>query len=139
MEGKKKETFKRGLIIAAKSTNALILTGGTNTGTMKLMGDAVREGQFLVKSEDKMRRGLKLVGLCPWGYIRDRELMVNAKVDEFNLVRYNSNVEIKHGQTVPLNGDHTHFLMIDDGSRYRFFGAYTEFITRYDCLNKSLQ
>ena len=48
MEGKKKETFKRGLIEAARSTNALILTGGTNTGSMKLMGEAVRAGQFLV-------------------------------------------------------------------------------------------
>lgn len=49
MEGRKKETFKRGLIGAAKSTNALILTGGTNTGTMKLVGDAIREGQFMVQ------------------------------------------------------------------------------------------
>lgn len=48
MEGKKKETFKRGLIEAAKSTNALILTAGTNTGTMKLVGEAVRTGQFMV-------------------------------------------------------------------------------------------
>ena len=48
MEGKKKETFKRGLIEASRSTNALILTGGTNTGSMKLMGEAVRAGQFLV-------------------------------------------------------------------------------------------
>jgi hypothetical protein len=32
MEGRKKEIFKSGLIAAAKSTNALILTGGNNTG-----------------------------------------------------------------------------------------------------------
>ena len=49
MEGRKKETFKKGLISAAKSTNAIILTGGTNTGTMKLVGDAIREGQFMVQ------------------------------------------------------------------------------------------
>ena len=49
MEGRKRETFKAGLIKAAKSTNALILTGGTNTGAMKLVGDAVREGQFMVQ------------------------------------------------------------------------------------------
>ena len=48
MEGRKKETFKTGLIAAAKSTHALILTGGSNTGTMKLVGDAVRDGQFMV-------------------------------------------------------------------------------------------
>ena len=43
LEGRKKETFKDGLIRAAKSTNALILTGGSNTGAMKLVGDAVRD------------------------------------------------------------------------------------------------
>ena len=32
MEGRKREIFKKGLISAAKSTNAMILTGGTNTG-----------------------------------------------------------------------------------------------------------
>ena len=48
MEGRKKETFKKGLIAAAKSTNALVLTGGTNTGAMKLVGEAIREGQFMV-------------------------------------------------------------------------------------------
>jgi transient receptor potential cation channel subfamily M protein 2 len=49
MEGRKKDTFKKGLISAARSTNALILTGGTNTGTMKLVGEAVRDGQFMVQ------------------------------------------------------------------------------------------
>ena len=33
MEGRKREIFKQGLISAAKSTNALILTGGNNTGS----------------------------------------------------------------------------------------------------------
>ena len=32
-------------------------------------------------------------------------------------MRYNSNIEIKSKQPVPLNSDHTHFLMIDDGYR----------------------
>ena len=38
---------------------------------------------------------------------------------------------MKRGDNVPLNGDHTHFIMIDDASRYRFFGKSTEFITRF--------
>jgi hypothetical protein len=41
-------------------------------------------------------------------------------------------LEIRKGDNVPLNGDHTHFLLIDDGSRYRFFGKYAEFITRFE-------
>ena len=48
-EGRKREIFKAGLITAAKSTNALILTGGSNAGTMKLVGEAVKDGQFMVQ------------------------------------------------------------------------------------------
>lgn len=49
MEGRKKEIFKNGLISAAKSTNALILTGGTNAGINqflkeKCLGDYIAEG-----------------------------------------------------------------------------------------------
>lgn len=40
--------FKAGLVSAARATHAWVLTGGTNTGAMKLVGEAVREGQFLV-------------------------------------------------------------------------------------------
>ena len=35
----------------------------------------------------------------------------------FLFLRYNSNIEIKSKQPVPLNADHTHFLMVDDGYR----------------------
>ena len=38
MDGRKKETFKAGLIGAARATNAWVLSGGTNTGVMKLVG-----------------------------------------------------------------------------------------------------
>ncbi len=86
----------------------------------------------MVQNGDKMTRGLKLLGLCAYGYVKDFHLFVNGDADEFSYVRYNSNVEIVRGDNVPLNGDHTHFLMIDDGSRYRFFSAYIDFITRFE-------
>ncbi len=84
---------------------------------MKLVGDAIREGQYMVQNGDKMNRGLKLLGLCSFGYVKDFHLFVNPDVGEFNYVRYNSNQESARGDNVPLNGDHTHFLMIDDGAR----------------------
>ena len=52
--------------------------------------------------------------------------------------RYNANVEVRAGDgNTPLNGDHTHFIMIDDGSRYRFFGKSTDFITRFEDMIRS--
>ena len=109
------------LFLAARSTNALIVTGGSNTGTMKLVGDAVREGQFMVMDGDRMTRGLRLLGLCSWGYTKNFETLVNPDPDDYHHAKYNSAVNA--GQAgpgsgnVPLNGDHTHFLLIDDGSR----------------------
>ena len=43
---KTKNAFKLGLIKAATSTNALIITGGTNTGVMKLVGHAIVESDI---------------------------------------------------------------------------------------------
>ena len=79
---------------------------------------------------DRMSRGLKLLGVCAWGYIKDNDLFVNPDPSKFNKVRYNSNKEIRRGDNVPLNGDHTHFLMVDDSARYKMLSGYTEFITR---------
>lgn len=33
-----------------------------------------------------MSRGIKLLGLCSWGYIKDFELFVNESLKEFNYV-----------------------------------------------------
>jgi transient receptor potential cation channel subfamily M protein 2 len=64
-----KKAFKRGLIKAAVSTGAWIITGGTNTGVMRLVGEAVAEefqkGQF----------DLTVLGIATWGKIALREQM----------------------------------------------------------------
>ena len=87
-----------------------------------------------IQEGERMVRGLMLLGLCPWGYIKNSDLLVNENINKFNYVTYNSNLEIRKGDNVPLNGDHTHFLMVDDGSKYRFFGGYTNFITRFETM-----
>ena len=48
LEGRKQQTFKAGLIGALKATNGWVLSAGTDTGVMKLVGEAVEEGQFIV-------------------------------------------------------------------------------------------
>lgn len=74
LDGRKREVFKRGLIGAARATNAWVLSGGSNTGAMQLVGEAVREGQFLVNDGNNMKRGLKCIGICPWGYIQNTKV-----------------------------------------------------------------
>ena len=123
LDGRNKEKFKAGMIAAAKATNAWVITSGTNAGVMKLVGEAVNEGQYLISEGDKMKRGLKAIGICPWGYVHGNSSLINKNLSEFNNVRYESNVEIKTKEPSPLNPHHTHFLLVDDGNRNRYGGA----------------
>ena len=62
-----KKAFKRGLIKAAASTGAWIITGGTNTGVMRLVGEAVAD-EFHVCN-------LTVLGIATWGKIAFRDQM----------------------------------------------------------------
>jgi hypothetical protein len=71
---KMKNAFKKGLIKAASSTNALIITGGTNNGVMKLVGDAIAE------SVDDLSK-VTVLGIATWGKVAGREdLAVNISL-----------------------------------------------------------
>lgn len=62
-----KKAFKRGLIKAAASTGAWIITGGTNTGVMRLVGEAVAD-EF-----HKQNSNLVVFGIATWGKVALRE------------------------------------------------------------------
>ena len=66
---KMKSAFKLGLVKAATSTNALIITGGTNTGVMKLVGEAIAESVVDLSK-------VALLGIATWGKIADRNELV---------------------------------------------------------------
>ena len=53
----------------AKTTKAWIITGGTNTGVMRLVGDAV--------AEDLNAQDLTVLGIASWGCIAFKDKMVN--------------------------------------------------------------
>ncbi len=61
-----KNAFKHGLMKAAKATNAWIITGGTDCGVMKLVGDAVEKDLGASK--------LTVLGIASWGNV---ELYLN--------------------------------------------------------------
>ncbi len=59
-----KVAFKEGLIKAAVSTGAWIISGGTNTGVMRLVGEAVAD-YAKYSTENK----LTVLGIATWGII----------------------------------------------------------------------
>jgi len=83
-----KKAFKRGLIKAAASTGAWIITGGTNTGVMKLVGDAVASE---LPNHDN---SLTVLGIATWGKIALREMM-KVKVSFFRFFSHKSSWQLE--------------------------------------------
>ncbi len=84
------EAFKQGLVRAAGSTSAWIITEGTKSGVMKLVGEAVSEVKDSLSPEKK----LTVLGICTWGKIAMRnKLKIDIKADlsvsdEFQRMNY---------------------------------------------------
>jgi transient receptor potential cation channel subfamily M protein 2 len=62
-----RKAFKRGLVKAAVSTGAWIITGGTNAGVMRLVGEAV--------AEESLSQPVTVLGIATWGKIALRDQM----------------------------------------------------------------
>ena len=63
-----KDTLKQGLNKVVSLTNAWIISGGTNVGVMKLVGDAI-EDQLLSSN-------IVVLGIASWNTIINRESIV---------------------------------------------------------------
>ncbi|KAK3596566.1 hypothetical protein CHS0354_010445 [Potamilus streckersoni] len=123
LDGRMRDTFNNGLIRAAKTTNAWLITSGFNMGVMKSVGQAVQQGQSFSWDNDRMTHLLRCIGIAPWGYVKDRRFLEgNDDKGKFPAYFKTSNV-IEHGRPVPLNPDHTHFIFVDDGSRNSYKGV----------------
>ena len=68
IDARTKEAFKKGLVKAAKTTNALIVSGGTNFGVMKLVGDAVAEDLHFGQQT--------VLGIATWGRIAFKDSLI---------------------------------------------------------------
>jgi hypothetical protein len=74
MTQRMKKAFKRGLIKAAASTGAWIITGGANAGVMRLVGEAVAD-EF-----HKYNFKLTVLGIATWGRIALRQKLVTVNL-----------------------------------------------------------
>uniref|UniRef100_A0AAQ4RKL0 Transient receptor potential cation channel, subfamily M, member 6 n=1 Tax=Gasterosteus aculeatus aculeatus TaxID=481459 RepID=A0AAQ4RKL0_GASAC len=103
---KVKQAFSKGLITAALSTGAWILTDGISTGgSMGYVGEAVKTfgGHNLRKRNT--------VGITPWGVIDNNMDLIGR--DVFRPYQPLGNPLSKRAR---LNGFHSHFLLVDDGT-----------------------
>ncbi|XP_055055045.2 transient receptor potential cation channel subfamily M member 6 isoform X1 [Misgurnus anguillicaudatus] len=99
------QAFSTGLIRAAESTGAWILTDGINMGVSRYVGDAVKE----YGSHDHRKRNV--VGITPWGIIENNSDLIGR-----DLLRHYQALGNPLSKRAGLNGMHSHFLLADDGT-----------------------
>ncbi|XP_040305271.1 transient receptor potential cation channel subfamily M member 6 isoform X4 [Herpailurus yagouaroundi] len=105
MPSKLKEIFSQGLVKAAETTGAWIITEGINTGVSKHVGDALKAHSF------RSLRKIWTVGIPPWGVIENQRDLIGK--DAVCLYQTLGNPLSK---LTTLNSMHSHFILSDDGT-----------------------
>lgn len=106
--------FCKGLMKAARATNAWIVTGGTDSGVMKAVGEAYRKHSV---------ENVPCIGIASYNALNNKQiLMPSNKTIEYSTIP---------GGGPPLNPYHTHFVLVD-GQKYMknekdIFGHEIEF------------
>ncbi|KAB5574590.1 hypothetical protein PHYPO_G00210700 [Pangasianodon hypophthalmus] len=100
-----KQVVGKGLIKAAVTTGAWILTGGVNTGVAKHVGDALKE------HSSRSARKICTIGIAPWGVIENRNDLIGRDV----VAPYQTLLNPLSKLNV-LNNLHSHFILVDDGT-----------------------
>eukprot|EP00004_Rigifila_ramosa_P002845 TRINITY_DN128_c0_g2_i1.p1 TRINITY_DN128_c0_g2~~TRINITY_DN128_c0_g2_i1.p1 ORF type:complete len:1464 (-),score=371.71 TRINITY_DN128_c0_g2_i1:13-3942(-) len=103
MRPRLEKVIKDGILKAAVNGDAWIMTGGTDTGVMKYVGEAIGES------------AVPLIGFVSWGVISHREELIvkdHSRIDTHPYQKKMSN----SSKNAALDPNHTHFVLVDDGT-----------------------
>ncbi|XP_057568822.1 transient receptor potential cation channel subfamily M member 4 isoform X2 [Hippopotamus amphibius kiboko] len=110
------DLLRRGLVRAAQSTGAWIVTGGLHKGIGRHVGAAVRDHQMASTGSNKV----VAMGVAPWGVVRNRDTLTNPK-GSFP-ARYRWRGDPEDGVQFPLDYNYSAFFLVDDGTHGRLGG-----------------
>ncbi|XP_018422030.1 PREDICTED: transient receptor potential cation channel subfamily M member 6 [Nanorana parkeri] len=102
---KVKKLFGKGLVKAAETTGAWILTEGINTGVSKHVGDALK-----AHASQHLRK-ICAIGIPPWGVIENQKDLIGKDAACLYQTLLNPLSKLSS-----LNSMHSHFIMVDDGT-----------------------
>eukprot|EP00064_Thunnus_orientalis_P012486 superscaffoldBa00001922_g12521 len=105
-----RDVLRNGLVKAAQSTGAWILTGGLREGVARCVGEAVRDHGAAAPALSQKK--VIAVGLAPWGLVHNRQRLVNAQ-GSFPARYYVQNTS---RDSCCLDKNCQAFLLVDDGS-----------------------
>ncbi|XP_027441126.1 transient receptor potential cation channel subfamily M member 2 isoform X2 [Zalophus californianus] len=114
MKPRLKSVFRRGLVKVAQTTGAWIITGGSHTGVMKQVGEAVRD---FTLSSSYNEGEVVTVGIATWGTVHNREGLIHPS-GSFP-AEYIMDEE-GQGHLTCLDSNHSHFILVDDGTHGRY-------------------
>uniref|UniRef100_A0A3Q3KGY4 Transient receptor potential cation channel, subfamily M, member 2 n=1 Tax=Mastacembelus armatus TaxID=205130 RepID=A0A3Q3KGY4_9TELE len=130
LKARLKNMFRRGLIKVAQTTGAWIITGGTHVGVMKHVGQAVRDN---VLSCSSTQGRVVAIGVATWGIIHNRDSLVYS--EGCFPAQYVMDVK-GQGRLSNLDNNHTHFLLVDDGT-HGHYGVEIELRSRLEkCISE---
>ena len=93
-----------------------VITGGTESGIMKLVGQAIK------KSSEETGIATPLIGVAPWGIISERDhfeaggIGNGPKRRSYEYGSHKDPPEVDPAHSHSLDRNHTHFLLVDDGT-----------------------
>ncbi|KAG7239910.1 hypothetical protein INR49_028171 [Caranx melampygus] len=105
-----RDVLRNGLVRAAQSTGAWILTGGLREGVSCCVGEAVRDHAAAAPALSQKK--VIAVGLAPWGLVHNRQQLINAQ-GSFPARYYVQNTS---RDSFCLDNNCQAFLLVDDGS-----------------------
>ncbi|XP_009998099.1 PREDICTED: transient receptor potential cation channel subfamily M member 6 [Chaetura pelagica] len=105
LPSKVKQVFSKGLVKAAETTGAWIITEGINSGVSRHVGDALKG-----RASPHLKK-ICAVGIPPWGIIENQMDLIGKDV-----VCLYQTLGNPLSKLSTLNSMHSHFLMADDGT-----------------------
>ncbi|CAD6184963.1 unnamed protein product [Caenorhabditis auriculariae] len=108
LQPKLARVFRKGLLKAATTTGAWIITSGCNTGVVRHVAAA------LEVAGSAQRNKIVCIGIAPWGMLKKRE---ELKGEDVTVPYYPVSAK---GRFTGLNNRHSYFLLVDNGTVGRY-------------------
>ncbi|XP_072860517.2 transient receptor potential cation channel subfamily M member 4 [Pogona vitticeps] len=126
-----KDVLRKGLVKAAQSTGAWIMTSGLHAGVGRHVGEAVRDH---TTASTNPSTHVVAMGIAPWGIVEQRRCLVNPK-GSFP-ARYPRTTPV--GPFCPLDANHSAFFLVDDGTEGKAAGevSFRAHLERYIAQQK---
>ncbi|XP_072021697.1 transient receptor potential cation channel subfamily M member-like 2 [Amphiura filiformis] len=111
-----KEVFRKGIVEAAESAKAWVITGGTNVGVMKYVGTAVGDYETAKKNGKKK---IETIGIAVFGKLRldyRDEIDLALKKGCVGELDPGPPAESAEKEVSSLEPNHSYFILVDDGT-----------------------